>query len=76
MAFEYSKLKGRIVEIFKTQSNFAIAMGWSERTVSLKLNCKRSWKQNEICKAIKLLNLSSDDIQTYFFESKVQNIEH
>ena len=29
MAFDYSKLRGKIVEIFNTQSCFAIAMGWS-----------------------------------------------
>ena len=44
MAFDYSKLRGKIVEIFNTQSCFAIAMGWSERTLSLKMNGIRSWK--------------------------------
>ncbi|WP_243100261.1 MULTISPECIES: DUF739 family protein [Lachnospiraceae] len=38
MAFDYNKLRGRIVEIFNTQSNFASAMGWSERILSLKMN--------------------------------------
>lgn len=75
MAFEYNKLRGKIIELFKTQGNFAIAMGWSERTLSLKLNCKIAWKQTEICKAIQLLDLSYNDIQAYFFETKVQNIE-
>ena len=31
MALDYSKLRGKIVEIFNTQSSFAVAMGWSER---------------------------------------------
>ena len=34
MAFDYNKLRGRIGEIFNTQSNFASAMGWSERSAS------------------------------------------
>ena len=75
MAFDYSKLRGRIVEIFNTQSNFASAMGWSERTLSLKMNGMRSWKQPDICKAIQLLRLTTEDIPIYFFTLRVQNIE-
>lgn len=67
MAFNYSKLNGKIVEIFTTQSNFARAMGVSDRTISLKLNNKRSWRQDEIQRALQLLGLSSRDIQPYFF---------
>lgn len=74
MSFNYSKLKGRIIEIFGTQSNFAAEMGWSERTLSLKLKGKRSWKQTDICKALQLLRLTEQDIPDYFFTLKVQNI--
>ena len=38
MAFDYSKLRGKIIELFGTQACFAAAMGWSERTLSLKMN--------------------------------------
>ena len=62
MAFDYNKLRGRIVEIFNTQSNFASAMGWSERILSLKMNGMCSWKQIDICKAIQLLKLTIEDI--------------
>ena len=48
MAFDYNKLRGRIVKIFNTQSNFASAMGWSERILSLKMNGMCSWKQIDI----------------------------
>lgn len=74
MAFNYDKLKGRIVEIFGTQYQFAKEMGWSERTLSLKLNGSRPWKQPDICKAVNLLRLSIEDIPIYFFTQKVQNI--
>lgn len=40
MSFDYSKLRGRIVEKFGTQVNFAKAIKLSERTLSLKLNGK------------------------------------
>ncbi|MCB7320145.1 DUF739 family protein [Lacrimispora sp. 210928-DFI.3.58] len=75
MAFDYSRLRGRIVEIFGTQACFAVAMGWSERTLSLKMNGLRAWKQPDICKAVALLKLSDKDIPSFFFKSKVQNIE-
>nr|DAO52678.1 MAG TPA: Protein of unknown function (DUF739) [Caudoviricetes sp.] len=74
MAFNYSKLKGRIVEKYSNQSNFAKAFGCSERTLSLKMNGKRPWKQQEILTAIKILDLSENDIQEYFFTTEVQNV--
>lgn len=40
MAFNYNKLSGKIVEVFGTRYNFAKAMGWSERTLSLKMSGK------------------------------------
>ena len=73
MAFNYSKLKGRIVEIFGSQTKFAKAMKMSERTLSFKISGKVSWKQREIVEAISLLGLEKDDIQEYFFTIEVQN---
>lgn len=70
MEFNYSKLSGRIVEIFGTRYRFAKAMGWSERTLSLKMSGHRSWKQSDICKAIHLLKLSEEDIPSYFLHQK------
>lgn len=73
MAFNYSKLKGRIVEKFGTQQAFALAFKWSERTLSLKLNGSRPWKQTDIAKAINLLELKEGDIPEYFFCLKSSN---
>lgn len=75
MAFNYSKLKGKIVEKYGTQSSFASAMGWSERTLSLKMTCRIPWKQEDIVKAVELLELDESDIPAYFFAREVQNIE-
>ena len=75
MAFDYSKLKGRITEKYGTNARFAKEMGWSERTMSLKMNGKVSWKQDEICKATNLLDLRFQEIQEYFFTIEVQKIE-
>ena len=70
--YDYSKLSGRIVEIFGTRYKFAEAMGWSERTLARKMSGNRDWKQPDIFKAVRLLKLTVDDIPDYFFKQKVQ----
>lgn len=75
MAFDYRKLRGKIVEKYGSQSEFSVVMGLSERTLSLKMNSKVPWKQKEICKAASLLDISDGDIGDYFFATRVQNIE-
>lgn len=67
MPYNYSKLLGRIVECVGTQAAFAEKVGLSERTVSLKLNGKRAWKQPEIEKACEVLSIEKSDIDKYFF---------
>ena len=68
MAFNYNKLRGKIVEIYGSQIEFAKAMKWSEKTLSLKLNGKVPWKQTDIMTAVQILGLSESDIQDYFFD--------
>lgn len=70
--YNLNKLKGRIIEKFGTQGNFAKAMGMSERTVSLKLDNQVDWKQSEIVKACELLEIPKEEIADYFFTLKVQ----
>lgn len=72
MSYNYSKLKGRIVERFGTQQKFAEAMGWSERTLSLKMTNKVFWKQPEISKAAELLEINANEIREFFFMQEVQ----
>ena len=66
MSFKYAKLSGRIKEKFKTQERFAEAMNMSPRSISLKLNNKREWKQNEIDKACELLEIGEFFLPTLF----------
>lgn len=72
MAYDYSKLNGRIVEVCGTQAAFAERMNLSERSVSLKLNNKVPWKQPEMQKAARVLGFPEVEIQSYFFTMKVQ----
>lgn len=73
MSYNYSKLKGRIVEKCGNQQNFAKMMGLSERTISLKLNNERKFNQLDIDKAMNILDIPLDEMKDYFFNSKVQN---
>ena len=72
MAFNYQKLLGRITEKMGSQAEFARRMELSERTISLKLNRKVPFKQNEIVKASNLLEIDNSDIAAYFFTVYVQ----
>lgn len=75
MSYNYSALLGKIVETFGTQAKFAEALGISEHTVSLRLNGKRQWKQEEILRASSLLHIPKEEIVHYFFTLQVQDIE-
>lgn len=70
--YDYSKLNGKIREVFGKCSAFAAAMNMSERTLSLKLNNKRYWKQPEMELACSLLGISHIEMWDYFFVQKVQ----
>ena len=63
MSFKYAKLSGRIKE------------NMSPRSISLKLNNKREWKQNEIDKACELLEIPTSEIGEFFFANIVQSSE-
>lgn len=72
MIYNYSKLLGRITEKLSTRACFSEKMGLSERTISLKLNGKIGWKQEEIIKACEILSIDAQDIPEYFFTLLVQ----
>lgn len=72
MQFDYSKLLGRIRECGITQEMLAKAVGMSESTLSLKLNNKAVFTQNEIKKICVALEIENADILGYFFTQKVQ----
>lgn len=73
LAYEYSKLLGKIIEVCGSQVVFAKQIGLSERSVSLKLNNKTMFKQDEITKTADILGIPTDEILAYFFTLKVQN---
>lgn len=71
MAYDYSKLRGRIIEKYGSCGAFAKVFPMSERTLSLKLTCKRSWSQKQIMRACELLDIEQQEMPDYFFKQKV-----
>lgn len=67
MSFDYSKLRGKIKEVFGTQSAFAEAMKISASLLSAKLNNNVEFSQFEIERTIQLLSINKEDIPLYFF---------
>lgn len=65
--FKYMKLRGKIVEKFGSQKEFAKALGTSEVTVSRKLNCESGFSRKDIQRWSELLGIAHEDIAVYFF---------
>ena len=72
MPYDYSKLDGLITEKCGTRTAFAKLVGLSGRSLSLKMNGKVGWKQQEINAACTVLEIEVSDIPDYFFKLKVQ----
>ena len=73
MQFDYSKLRGRIIEKFKSIKAFAKAYGRSYVTMSNKLNGKVAITPDDIVKmsAPEFLDIEPSEYHTYFFTVKV-----
>lgn len=70
--YDYSKLKGRIVEKVGTQRRFSELIGVSEHTLSSKLCSHTPWTQTEIAQSCEVLDISPERIAAYFFTREVQ----
>lgn len=71
LSMNYSKLRGKIREVFGSQKNFAEAIGINTVTISSRLCGKTEWKAAEIIKACDLLGIDASEISTYFFLASV-----
>lgn len=65
--FDYSKLRGRIVEKCGSQKAFAEKIGISECTMTSKLNGYTYFNQKDIAAAAKVLDIAPGDVSSYFF---------
>lgn len=67
MAKTYSKLRGKIVEKFGSQKEFAKYIGKSEQTITAKLNDRADFSQDDIIEWCDALDIEAIDIGNYFF---------
>lgn len=75
MAFNYSKLLGRIKECGFTQESLAKHIDIAESSMCLKLNSKAYFKQTEIVLICEALGIGDGEIGVYFFTPKVRELE-
>lgn len=73
--YDTSKLRGRIVEKFGTQLEFAKAVDGSISFISQYLNGTVSLNQKTIDKWANALDISVEDIPVFFFKKKVHETE-
>lgn len=71
MKYDYSKLKGRITELFGSQKCFAKALGKDDAYVSKYLNGGLMFSQRAINIWCQALQIQYTDIGEYFFKKKV-----
>ena len=69
---DYSRLRGKIREVFKTEGAFAQALGMSTVSMSAKLNNQVAFTQPEMDRACELLGIPVDQLPLYFFIRKVK----
>ena len=70
--FTFDKLIGRIIEKFGSRKAFASAMEMAESSLSDRLTGKIPFRQEEIWRAAKLLDIRPEEIGEYFFTPKVR----
>ena len=63
----FGRLREEIKAKFHTIEEFSKAMGLNRSTLSGKLNSLTAWKQSEIEKACKLLDIPMEKVGEYFF---------
>ena len=71
LEFDYSKLRGRIVEKFGTYAAFFKKLEITEVQASKKLNGKAGFSQEDMVQWSNLLDISLGDIGLYFCAVKV-----
>lgn len=75
MAYNTTKLKARIIEMYGTQKAFAGAIGVEESTLSRYLKEGRDLRGSTLIKAVRALEIPDDEIDAYFFVPRVSKVK-
>ena len=71
MTFNYSKLRGKIVEVYGSIAEFSDHSKMSRATIFSRFRGESNWRQDEIIEACNLLGIAQNEIATYFFDEQV-----
>ena len=72
--YDYSKLRGRLIEKYGTVARFSQFLDVSKSTVSLKLNNKVDISRDDIIKWSKILEISPSDYGAFYFVQKLNEV--
>ena len=65
--YEYNKLRGRIIEKYGSQSNFADEIGISKNSLSKKMTCITQISQEDVELWCDLLDIEKSEIPDFFY---------
>jgi transcriptional regulator with XRE-family HTH domain len=65
--YDYSELRGRIREVYHTETRFARELGISKVSLSAKLNGRQHFRLSEIGKMSHIFNMTEKEMFDYFF---------
>jgi hypothetical protein len=68
MSFDYSKLRGRIIEKYGTLRDFAEALDVSQKTVTFKMKGYSGFSQADIVRWCDLLDIPVTEASLYFLK--------
>lgn len=75
MIYDFSKLRGKIIEKFNSYSAFAEYIGWHNSRVSKVLNNNSGLTMDDIVVWANALGILIDEIGAYFFTVKSHKCE-
>ena len=75
MEFDFENLKRRIVNEYGSHTAFAVAAGFSPLYLAERLSNWEPFTMTEIRWIARLLDISGDQIELYFFTPKFDKIE-
>lgn len=73
--FDYSKLKGRVIEKYGSYSRFLKDLNMSMQLFNKRVNNITQFNSSEIKKISQLLEINDNEITTYFFTEKVEKTQ-
>lgn len=71
MTFDYSKLRGRVIEKLGSSKVYADKLGISEIQLSKKMNNRAGFSQADIIQSCTILDIATQDIGSFFYVLKV-----